>query len=319
MSQYITPVIGISLRKILPVDAPKVRQLIFDVLTEYGLKPEPGATDADLFDIPHFYPDGMFWVLTDARDTIVGSAALYRLSDTTVELRKMYFLPGIRGKGLGNWLMHFVLSQAIKEGYQNIQLETATVLNEALKLYEKFGFKHLAATCHSPRCDVKMALDLTVRKQNKLPYAIVLKTDSLNEDFRRLVIQLDNELSVRDGAEHTFYHQYNGISDIRHTLVLYSDNEAVACGAFKAWNDHTAEIKRMFVAPAHRRRGYAAALLAELERWAGECGYTGLILETGKKQPEAISLYEKNGYFRIKNYGQYVGVENSVCFEKIMS
>jgi hypothetical protein len=59
-------------------------------------------------------------------------------------------------------------------------------------------------------------------------------------------------------------------------------------------------------------------VLRELETWAGELHYTSCLLETGLKQPEAIRLYEKNGYALIPNYGQYAGVDNSVCFEKVL-
>jgi putative acetyltransferase len=59
-------------------------------------------------------------------------------------------------------------------------------------------------------------------------------------------------------------------------------------------------------------------VLSELESWAAELGYPKCVLETGKRQPEAIALYEKQGYQRIPNYGQYIGVENSVCFEKVL-
>ncbi len=54
-------------------------------------------------------------------------------------------------------------------------------------------------------------------------------------------------------------------------------------------------------------------------KWASELGYTSCVLETGKRQPEAIALYTKNGYKIIPNYEQYEGVENSVCFRKIIS
>ena len=74
----------------------------------------------------------------------------------------------------------------------------------------------------------------------------------------------------------------------------------------------------MFVSPESRRKGIAAKILTELENWATELSYAKCILETGKKQPEAIGLYIKNGYKSIPNYGQYAGVENSLCFEKEM-
>jgi GNAT superfamily N-acetyltransferase len=72
----------------------------------------------------------------------------------------------------------------------------------------------------------------------------------------------------------------------------------------------------MYVPPVHRGKGIASVVLKELEVWAKELSYSKAILETGKKMVEAIRVYEKNSYSIIPNYGQYVGVEESVCFEK---
>jgi putative acetyltransferase len=143
-----------------------------------------------------------------------------------------------------------------------------------------------------------------------------VRTTSENPDFRTLVQLLDQDLAERDGAEHAFYAQFNKIDKINHAVVAYLDGTPISCGAFKEFTEELVEIKRMFVQPAHRGQGVALAVLAELERWAQELGYTGCVLETGKKQPEAIRLYQKSGYALISNYGQYVGVENSVCMQK---
>jgi putative acetyltransferase len=72
----------------------------------------------------------------------------------------------------------------------------------------------------------------------------------------------------------------------------------------------------MYVPPGYRKKGIATTILAELENWARELSCTRCVLETGKRQPEAIGLYKRNGYRLIPNYGQYAGVENSVCFGK---
>ena len=135
-------------------------------------------------------------------------------------------------------------------------------------------------------------------------------------DFRDLVKQLDAELAIRDGKDHVFYSQFNSLDKIQHLVLAYDDGKPSGCGAIKKYSADTMEIKRMFVLSDHRRKGIAASVLAELEQWAAELSYTKCILETGKKQPEAIGLYKKNGYQPIPNYGQYIGVENSVCFEK---
>lgn len=142
------------------------------------------------------------------------------------------------------------------------------------------------------------------------------RTHSANPDFLSLVQQLDQDLAKRDGKEHGFYAQFNTLTAIQHVVVAYEDNVAVAYGAMKELDKNTMEIKRMFTSPAHRAKGLASQVLAELETWAKESGYTVCRLETGKRQPEAIAVYQKNGYIQIPNYGQYAGVENSICFEK---
>ena len=144
----------------------------------------------------------------------------------------------------------------------------------------------------------------------------LLRTDSDNADFRELVALLDADLQIRDGAEHLFYGQFNKIDKIREVVVAYENEKAVGCGAFKEYEEGTAEIKRMFVRPANRGRGIAGNILNELETWAKELNYAEAILETGVKQPEAIRLYRKSGYEIIPSYGQYLNVENSVCMKK---
>jgi putative acetyltransferase len=142
------------------------------------------------------------------------------------------------------------------------------------------------------------------------------RTDSDDPDFKALVKLLDTDLAVRDGADHGFYSQFNKIDKIRHAVVCYETGRPIGCGAIKAFGDEAMEVKRMYVSPDGRNKGIATRVLTELETWAFELGYAKCVLETGKRQPEAIALYEKNGYQRTENYGQYVGVENSVCFEK---
>ena len=145
---------------------------------------------------------------------------------------------------------------------------------------------------------------------------IIVRTDSDNPDFISLVKQLDTHLAERDGADHAFYSQYNKIDKIRHAVVLVDDGKPVACGAMKEYSPIAMEVKRMFTEPETRGKGLATIVLTELEKWATELSYQKCVLETGKRQPEAIELYKKNGYKLISNYGQYVGIDNSVCFEK---
>lgn len=74
----------------------------------------------------------------------------------------------------------------------------------------------------------------------------------------------------------------------------------------------------MFTQSQYRGKGLASMLLAELEKWAKEMHYEKCVLETGKRQQDAVALYQKNGYLITPNYGQYIGVDNSVCFAKTL-
>ena len=147
----------------------------------------------------------------------------------------------------------------------------------------------------------------------------IIRTNSDDKDFQELVRLLDEDLAIRDGAEHSFYAQFNKIDAIRHAVVAYSDGKAVGCGAFKKYVEETVEIKRMFVRPENRGQSIGVEVLNELEKWANEEGFNFAVLETGKKQPEAIRLYQKSGYETIPNYGQYEGIENSVCMKKTLA
>lgn len=144
----------------------------------------------------------------------------------------------------------------------------------------------------------------------------IKRTDPGDPGFISLVRLLDADLAIRDGEEHAFYDQFNQVDSIGHVVVACVEGTPVGCGAFKPFDENTVEIKRMFVQPELRGQGIAGAVLTALEAWAGELGYVRCVLETGKKQPEAIRLYEKSGYGAIPNFGQYAGVENSVCMEK---
>lgn len=144
----------------------------------------------------------------------------------------------------------------------------------------------------------------------------LMRTDAANEDFRQLVTLLDAHLAITDEDEHDFYHQYNGLENIKYVVMAYVEGRPVGCGAIKHFADGAMEVKRMYTAPEERGQGIAGQVLNVLETWAGELGYTRCLLETGIRQPYAIRLYEKHGYTRIPNYGQYAGVENSVCMEK---
>lgn len=145
-----------------------------------------------------------------------------------------------------------------------------------------------------------------------------IRTNSDQTDFRNLVRELDADLSIRDGEDHAFYDQFNRIDKIKYAIVAYEEHIPVGCGAIKEYSPEAAEVKRMYVIPEKRGQGIASVILKELEHWAAELKYKKCLLETGKKQPEAIRLYQKNRYEIIPNFGQYQGIKNSLCFEKLL-
>ena len=152
-----------------------------------------------------------------------------------------------------------------------------------------------------------MPLDNTITLQ---------RSNSSNPDFRFLIPLLDKELADRYGELQAVYDQYNQIINIDTVIIAYRDDTPVGCGCFKQIDEHSVEIKRMFVKPGERGKGIASAILSGLELWAWENGFSYTLLETGDKQHEAIALYQKLGYNTIPNYGQYAGMESSICMQK---
>ena len=143
----------------------------------------------------------------------------------------------------------------------------------------------------------------------------IKRTRSQHKDFTALVQLLDADLAIRDGDDHEFYNQFNKLDSIKYVVLLYENTIPLGCGAIKEYEPGTMEVKRMFTLHNARDKGIASQVLIELENWASELGYEKCILETGLQQPEAIALYKKCGYKISSNYGQYAGVENSVCLK----
>lgn len=146
-----------------------------------------------------------------------------------------------------------------------------------------------------------------------------IRANAEHSGFIELVKLLDAYLSVVDGADHTFYDQFNSIEKLKYVVVAYEEDLIVGCGAIKEFDSTSMEVKRMFVQPSFRGRGLAKKILKELEQWASELGFRKCILETGKRMQDAVSLYESCGYLSIPNYGPYIEMDNSVCFEKVIS
>ena len=156
----------VMMRAATNADAEAVRALVFGVLHEYGLKPSPTDTDADLFDIEtsYFERGGRFDVLINGEGKIIGTVALYPTDAGTVELRKMYLHKDARGQGHGRKLLEHALAAAKQMRIRRITLETASVLKEAIALYTRSGFRPCASQHMSARCDQTFELILNEEK-----------------------------------------------------------------------------------------------------------------------------------------------------------
>lgn len=147
----------------------------------------------------------------------------------------------------------------------------------------------------------------------------VLKRTTTNDiDFQLLVAHLDHELWHELKEDQAMYDQYNKVPDIKTAVVIYADDQPIAIGCFKEFARDTIEIKRMYVQKAYRGKGISKMVLSELEKWAAEQGYRFAVLETSIDFTTAKNLYQSNGYFIIPNYGQYAGMEKSVCMRKAL-
>jgi putative acetyltransferase len=152
------------------------------------------------------------------------------------------------------------------------------------------------------------------------PAALTIDTaDPVGETAQRLIGELCAEMSARYGAPPSPFSFAEAAVPRSIFLVARLRGEPIGCGALRPLDDHTAEIKRMYVAPAGRRQGVARRILAGLEDHAARLTYRAIRLETGVRQPEAQRLYESMGFRRIPAFGPYVGNLSSVCFEKALS
>jgi putative acetyltransferase len=151
----------IIIRPASNADCERVQNLVFGVLREYGLAPDLDGTDRDIADIETHYlkRGGTFELLEDERGRLLGTVGLYPLTAETVELRKMYFAKALRGRGVGQKTLARMIEKARETGFKKIYLETASVLKEAVALYEKFGFVPTDEN-HTPRCDAAYFLAL---------------------------------------------------------------------------------------------------------------------------------------------------------------
>lgn len=147
----------INFREAQQGDEEGVLKVVREVLSGYGLEFNPEEEDLDVTNLKKYYMNNKGWfqvILED--DRIIGSTGIFKVDETTCELRKMYLLPSYQGKGLGKKLMENALEVAKALGYKTITLQTNSVLVKALPLYERFGFRQEKGIEVCSRCDLFM-------------------------------------------------------------------------------------------------------------------------------------------------------------------
>jgi putative acetyltransferase len=154
------------------------------------------------------------------------------------------------------------------------------------------------------------------------PTVELLRADLMSAIAQQLIRALNAELEDRypeDGANF-FRLNADEVAEGRGGFfIAYLAGEPVGCGAVRRTEPGVAEIKRMYVAPSARGQGVGRLILETLEEEARRLGARRLVLETGPRQPEAITLYERAGFIRIPLYGEYLHTphpELSVCMAK---
>jgi molybdate transport system substrate-binding protein len=153
---------GASIRRATAAEHAAIREVVRTVLGEYGLSIDSSGVDSDLDDLDGSYLSrgGLFEVAVAADGRIAGCCGVFPLEGTTCELRKMYLLKDARGQGLGGRLLRRALAFAASRGYRRVELETASVLKEAIALYAGAGFVPIQRKHLANRCDQAYALDL---------------------------------------------------------------------------------------------------------------------------------------------------------------
>ena len=145
---------------------------------------------------------------------------------------------------------------------------------------------------------------------------ILKRTTTTDPDFQLLIRQLDHELWNELKEDQATYDPHNKVAGISTAVLIYTNQQPVASGCFKPFNNSAVEIKRMFVQKPFRGKGLSKKILQELEKWAKEEGYQSAVLETSIHFKVACGLYQQNGYRIIPNYPPYVGLTDSVCMQK---
>lgn len=147
-----------TVRRATDADSGAVRDLVQSVCSEFGIS--QGSEDLEAV-ASYYEANGGWFEVLEQDNQLVGTIGMLPLSDGTIELRKMYFRPAVRGHGMGKALLARNIGQAQRAGFDFVDLETATVLETAISLYRRFGFNRVERSVGcSSGCDQAWQLSL---------------------------------------------------------------------------------------------------------------------------------------------------------------
>jgi GNAT superfamily N-acetyltransferase len=261
--------------------------------------------------LTEMFESGISMFLWKENEKPVGFVALEQ-SDKTKSwwyIEKLSVLPLSRHKSIGEELIHFAIEEIERRGGTHISIAMIDEQNILKNWYYKLGFKYVA----SQRFD-HLPFGVCFMEYKLLQFSVVSGNSLL---LSELILQLDNDLRERygDASIHAIDLEKADDTGVIFVVGTYG-KQSVCCGALRPFNKEQIELKRMFVKKQFRGKGISKKLYDYLEKLAIGKGFSQIILETGKKQFEAIGLYEMMGFSSIEKFGEYANDPNSLCFMK---
>jgi GNAT superfamily N-acetyltransferase len=273
-------------------------------------------------------------VLVREGDEPVACGAIRDLGDGVGELKRMYVVPAQRGRGHSRRVLTELERIAKEAGFRRLVLETGVLQVQAMGLYLSAGYRSIPnfgeyAAETSSRCFAK-DLDAEPRRSgSKHPGTLTLRRVPWDHPdavalryamWRDIEVRYPEIVAVTPGG-FAVDDPRQGVGTIS-SVIADLDGAPVGCASLRAAKDGfpegSGELKKVWVDDQARGAGAARALLAAIEDDARAAGLTSIVLQTGIRQPEAVTLYLSAGYRPIAPFGPYVDDFLSLLFGKAL-
>ncbi|WP_238016491.1 GNAT family N-acetyltransferase [Dactylosporangium sp. AC04546] len=285
----------------------EVIALVVDQQVE--LRTRDGGRDGHVYSVD---PAARYLVAVVGGDA-VACGAILAVDIDTAEVTRLYVRPAYRGRGLARRMLAALEDFAASRGHRVLRLETGVTSPDAISLFLAAGYRPIPRFGPYVKLEASRCFEKRFDDGNR--EVRVIRRAVADGEVAELMAAAENEAAGRYGEAGR--RRFPLGPNARFVLATV-DGVPAGCGALQPLDDQTAEIKRMYVRPAHRGNGIARRVLAALEDLATGSHYRVVRLETGPRQPEAIRLYESAGYRPIPPYGPYVHSPLSLCYEKLV-